>query len=308
MTPPTKPLEDFSVAVICPLEVEALAMIAQLDEDKDYGEAFSKDCQFTLGGIGDHNIVITSLPGGRQGHSSAAIAAQQTMTTFPKISCTLLVGIAGGVPSEKNDIRLGDIVVSFPTGRYGGVVQYDFGKEEEQFEHNGHINAVPQQLIVYLQSMKLSHAREKGKRKFVEYLNARMTEGLEKPDGKTDSSALGGPSQIQEARDEPYVHYGLIASGNRVMKNAEQRDKYAKAHGGYVLAYEMEAAGLMNFTPCLVIRGISDYADAQKSPGKVWHEYAAAGAASFAREFIEKVPAEIIPDHVSNGQSGAPKS
>jgi hypothetical protein len=72
MTPPVKTPEEFLLAVICPLEVEALAMIRQLDEDKDYGEEFSKDCNFTLGGIGEHNIVITSLPAGRQGHTSAA--------------------------------------------------------------------------------------------------------------------------------------------------------------------------------------------------------------------------------------------
>jgi hypothetical protein len=40
----------------------------------------------------------------------------------------LLVGISGGVPTTKNDLRLGDVVVSRPDGRYGGVVQYDFGK------------------------------------------------------------------------------------------------------------------------------------------------------------------------------------
>lgn len=122
MTRPIKKSEEFLLAVICPLEVGALAMIEQLDEDKDYGVEFSKDCNFTLGGIGEHNVVITSLPAGRPGHTSAAVAAQQTMTRFPRIKSILLVGIAGGVPSDKNDIRLGDVVVSFPEGKYGGVV------------------------------------------------------------------------------------------------------------------------------------------------------------------------------------------
>jgi nucleoside phosphorylase len=39
-----------------------------------------------------------------------------------------MVGIGGGVPSSKNDIRLGDVVVSVPAGRYPGVIQYDMGK------------------------------------------------------------------------------------------------------------------------------------------------------------------------------------
>jgi nucleoside phosphorylase len=33
-----------------------------------------------------------------------------------------MVGIGGGIPSTKNDIRLGDIVVSLPEGQHGGVI------------------------------------------------------------------------------------------------------------------------------------------------------------------------------------------
>jgi nucleoside phosphorylase len=289
--------------------VEALAMIAQLDENKDYGKDFLKDCLFTLGGIGEHNIVIASLPGGRQGHTSAAVAAQQTMAKFPRITCVLLVGIAGGVPSDRDDIRLGDAVVSFPRGKYGGVVQYDFGKDEEQFEHSGQTNSVPQQLLAYVNAIQISHGRNRdAKPKYLKYLEAQMSKGLGKPDANTDrlfpASYIheGGPdctvcdgkqAARRESRENPRIHYGLIASGNRAMKNAETRDKYSKDHGGIVLAYEMEAAGLMNFTPCLVIRGISDYADSHKPPRKGWHAYAAAVAAAYAREFIEEVPVNL---------------
>jgi nucleoside phosphorylase len=311
MAPPQKPLDEFALAVICPLEIEALAMIRQLDEDKDYGSVFSDDCNFTLGGIGEHNVVITSLPAGRQGHSSAAVAAQQTKAKFPNIRCVLLVGIAGGVPSDKNDIRLGDIVVSFPAGKYGGVVQYDFGKEEEKFTHNGQMNSVPQQLLAYLNSIKLKHGRYiRRKPKYVEYLEAQIANDLlEKPNSESDRLFpttyvhQGGAdcttcdekqAQFRKAREHTRVHYGLIASGNRVVKNAQQRDQHNQDHGGIVLAYEMEAAGLMNFTPCLIIRGISDYSDSHKPPGKLWHAFAAAAAASYAREFIEEVPVETV--------------
>ncbi|OCL13434.1 purine and uridine phosphorylase [Glonium stellatum] len=286
--------EEFSLVVICPLEVEALAVIAQLDQDKEFGE---------------HSIVVTSLPPGRQGHSSAAVAAQQTVAKFPRLTCVLLVGIAGGVPSDKNDIRLGDVVVSFPCGKYGGVVQYDFGKDEQQFEHNGHTNSVPQQLLVYLRAVQINHRRSHhNKPKYLKYLDDQISKGLiRKPDVDTDRlfpasyAHQGGPdcttcdetqAQRREAREDPRIHYGLIASGNRVMKNAEMGDKPNKAHGGIVLAYEMEAAGLMNFTPCLVIRGISDYADSHKPPGDEWHAHAATATAAYAREFIEKVPVE----------------
>ena len=49
----------------------------------------------------------------------------------------------------------------------------------------------------------------------------------------------------------------------------------------------MEAAGLMNGFPCLVIRGVCDYADSHKNDR--WQRYAAATAASFAKELLTYV-------------------
>ena len=56
---------------------------------------------------------------------------------------------------------------------------------------------------------------------------------------------------------EPRIHCGLIVSGNQVMEHGKTRDQLAKEHG--MLYFEMEAAGLMNQLPCLVIRGVCDY-------------------------------------------------
>jgi nucleoside phosphorylase len=50
----------------------------------------------------------------------------------------------------------------------------------------------------------------------------------------------------------------------------------------------MEAAGLMDTFPCLVIRGICDYADSHKN-GK-WQPYAAATAAAYAKELLITIP------------------
>ena len=47
---------------------------------------------------------------------------------FKWLRFSLLVGIEGGVPTNKVDIRLDDVVVSQPNQGRGGVVQYDFGK------------------------------------------------------------------------------------------------------------------------------------------------------------------------------------
>lgn len=88
------------------------------------------------------------------------------------------------------------------------------------------------------------------------------------------------------------VHYGLIASGNQVIKDAQFRDWINKELGGEVLCFEMEAAGLMNDFPCLVIRGICDYADAHKT--KDWQEHAAAVAAAFSKELLTFVAVQEV--------------
>jgi hypothetical protein len=61
---------------------------------------------------------------------------------------------------------------------------------------------------------------------------------------------------------------------------------------GGVLCFEMEAAGLMNSFPCLIIRGICDYADSHKN--KEWQPFAAGTAAAFAKEILAVIPATEV--------------
>ncbi len=84
---------------------------------------------YILGSIGEHNVVIASLPSGAYGTTSATTVAIQLLSSFHAVRIGLMVGIGGGVPSSNADIRLGDIVVSQPSDTFGGVVQCDFGKE-----------------------------------------------------------------------------------------------------------------------------------------------------------------------------------
>lgn len=91
-------------------------------------------------------------------------------------------------------------------------------------------------------------------------------------------------------------HYGLIASGNQVIKDALVRNKLyddlCKDLNAEVLCVEMEAAGLMNDFPCLVIRGICDYADSHKNDA--WQDYAACVAAAFAKALLTILPATEV--------------
>jgi nucleoside phosphorylase len=82
----------------------------------------------------------------------------------------------------------------------------------------------------------------------------------------------------------PAVHFGMYASGDKVMKSGEQRDKIARKEK--VIAFEMEGAGVWRqFSGhCLVIKGICDYADSHKN--KDFQNYAAAAAAACTKAFV----------------------
>ena len=68
--------------------------------------------------------------------------------------------------------------------------------------------------------------------------------------------AIDGVDREPRPSVEPAIHYGLIASGDQVMRHGATRDRLRKELD--VLCFEMEAAGLMDSFPCLVIRGICD--------------------------------------------------
>ena len=96
----------------------------------------------------DHKVVIASLPL-QAGTSSAARVVTDMLRSFPKIRLGLMVGIGGGAPSSRHDIRLGNIVVSVPDRGTGGVLQYDYGKMEQnkQLQVTGHLNRPPDLLL-----------------------------------------------------------------------------------------------------------------------------------------------------------------
>ncbi|KAH0429060.1 hypothetical protein CcaCcLH18_08687 [Colletotrichum camelliae] len=274
---------------------------------------------YTLGSIGKHNIVIACLPKGRLGTVSAANVATHMITTFPSIKIGLMVGIGGGIPSNK--VRLGDVVVSTPTGRHPGVVQWDIGKTKEggMFERTGSLNNPPTFLLTALTRIESDHEMGDSKisehlddinRKFPKmapkYLRSEFLRDVifeadskhinsvnsDEEDEYDPCSSCNKAHAIEKKPEEARIHYGLVASGNQVIKDGMFRDKLNEALGGNVLCVEMEAAGLMTNFPCLVIRGICDYADSHKN--KKWQEHAAAVAAAFAKEFLAYVDADMV--------------
>ena len=80
---------------------------------------------YALSRVGQHNVVVAVLPAGTDGMSPAATVASNLLRSFRKIRFGLMVGIGGGAPSNiansdpMKDLRLGDVVISYPTGQYG---------------------------------------------------------------------------------------------------------------------------------------------------------------------------------------------
>ncbi|KAH8693470.1 nucleoside phosphorylase domain-containing protein, partial [Phaeosphaeriaceae sp. PMI808] len=297
--------EYYTVGWISALPIELAAAEEMFDEQYHDVQGDPNDSNlYTLGRMGEHNVVIACLPAGETGTNSAAAVAVRMLSKFKSIRFGLMVGIGGGVPSDKADVRLGDVVVSQPHSEHGGVVQYDLGKRTARgFERIGYLNKPPYILLNALTKVQMIHLKGQGNllsyhsriNKFSNYKRSDV-----EPDILFQSTYnhVGGSAcelcdknklvkRNQRGDQRIMVHYGTIASGNQVMKNGFIRDKISrKLHG--VLCFEMEAAGLMNYLPCLVIRGICDYADSHKNDN--WQSYAAGTATAYAREVLSVIP------------------
>jgi nucleoside phosphorylase len=315
---------DYTVGWICALTTEFVAAQAFLDEEHEGPQAVAQNDNnnYALGKIGNHNIVIAVLPDKEYGTAVAAAVARDMLHSFPNIRIGLMVGIGGGAPSPNHDIRLGDIVVSSRDGGKGGVFQYDFGKtiQNRSFQETGFLDQPPTVLRAAVNALKgryelkghrlnddVEMALEKIKKRTKYSRPPASSDRLYRSDithhsrsdithpsnSSEDCSVVCGDDSIhlvaRAERDEedgnPAIHYGLIASANQLMKDALVRDKLAAEKG--VLCFEMEAAGLMNHFPCLVIRGICDYSDSHKN--KQWQGFAAMMAAAFAKDLLHQV-------------------
>ncbi|CAG7990393.1 unnamed protein product [Penicillium salamii] len=318
----------YTVGIVCALPKELLAVRALFDGRHPDIPTDKRDTNhYVLGLIGRHNVVATCLPAGEYGIGATSEVVQNLMRTFIRVEFCLLVGIGGGVPSpEGHDIRLGDVVVSHPIGRYPAVLQYDMGKflGDGDFEITGTLQSPPRLLMKAISKLKsnpdpkansLRHYLEKIGNEWPSYRSPGPGKDIlfdpdsQHTDGADCRDCISRVDRTARVSDQPQVHYGPIASANQVMRSANQRDRLAAKHR--FLCFEMEAAGVMNAAPCLVIRGVCDYADSHKN--KVWQEYAAAAAASYAklllyvlRDQVHELEHDESPFSVESA-SGLPK-
>ncbi len=199
-----------------------------------------------------YEIVVTQLPDAAE--VDAALAANTAINDWQP-GAVLMVGIAG---AARENVQLGDLVLGQE------VYYYERGKDSL----NGRL---PEPKQYPANATLWDKVTTMGDEKLARWKSSLPI----RPDG-TDAC--------------PYIRQGVIASGERVIANAEIRDEIA-ASNRKIVAIEMESYGVSaaawkqkNSVPCLVIRAISDRADAQKND--VWQPYAATVTAEFTKYFL----------------------
>jgi len=304
------PRENYTVGIICARPFELMAVSATLDEQHGSGLQKPGDNEYLFGRIGPHNVVVACT---YNGQTPAASIATHMMRSYP-IKFGLLVGIGGGVPSKRKDIRLGDLVVSQPNGTHGGLVQYDYLKMERDgvFQKTGTLNKPPQLLLDAVQSLK---ARHRPVHLELDVNLAAMVANcpdvhIKRPNPEHDelfreSYKHAYPSRTCDSCDKTFlkrryqssarmfIHYGIIASSKTNVTDAETRDRIGQEEG--ILCLETEAFGLMDTFPCVLIRGVCNYADSHRNRWRdTWERYAAAVAAVYAKTLLLSMAAARV--------------
>ncbi|XP_034942637.1 uncharacterized protein [Chelonus insularis] len=282
---------------------------------------FGESNVYTLGNIGDHRIVCTKLP--TVGHTREAITAAGNTTTrllgtFQKVDYVFLVGVGGGVPhytDYNKHVRLGDVVVSYPTmtnKKYVYIYCENAKADENGSYHFDTKEYCPVNLGLQELAMNLKkNADEKSDTPWKTYLK----EGLENLDnlqsehdfkqpplesdklymaiGERDVIEVAHPAAPQDISNKrmmgcPRIHLASIASGRQISRDDQLRQKFASRFGCLAFDGEMDAVVESILGNCresfAVVRGISDYKDGSR--GKEWQPYAALAAASVVKSII----------------------
>ncbi|KAL7931867.1 purine and uridine phosphorylase [Trichoderma chlorosporum] len=289
---------DYTVGWVCALPKEQTAALYMLEtKHEDLPNPINDHNAYYLGQIGGHNVVIACLPMGRIGNNSSAVVAAQMISTFSNIKVGLMVGIGGGMPPS---VRLGDVVVSCAKYEYPGVIQWDMGESEKDglFKRTGSLNNPPAALLTAISKFdtettesraKMSKYLADFKSRKPDFITADMLKDVLY---KSSYSHLEGEGENCDQCDESMILKREAKEAMTIHYDAQLRDKLGKEFGGNLLCLEMEAAGLMNEFPCIVIRGICDYADSHKN--KAWQEYAAVMAAAYAKTLLTMLPVSDV--------------
>lgn len=305
--------EDYTIAWIAPLQIEARAALLLLDKPHQGRFPISRghDYTYKAGEICGHNVIIATLPSGEvYGTGSAAAIAAQVKMFFPNLWLGLLVGVAAGLPNLQRDppldIRLGDVLVGMPDGDTAGLVGYELGKEtgENGFQplRLGHTLAQTEKVIrSAIANIRLHEPDNVPEflRYYEQFSDKQHSQGSFADPGQENDVLYQiddnqneriVPRELRPESKRTHVWYGPIGSGDKLMKNARKRNELRDRFN--IIGLEMEAAGTMTCIPVGVIRGVCDYGDEHKN--KQWQPYAAAMAAAYAKTVLAQIPPKVV--------------
>ena len=318
--PAPKP-QDVTIAVVFAIRTEwTMACLLFADKADDLYKESGEHLTYQLCRIpsihGGENVVALSLLTDF-GTTVAAAHATHVCASFPKLKYLMMCGIAGAIPDPsahggEADIRLGDIVYVGPTG----VIQHDHikdivsaagGTPEYKKQYRGRQGKPNKRLGNTAQQLQSADpeaewpwvARMKS-------LSPTVQKQFIRPPAKSDKlhqpplvpgelgAVIKRKKRAKGRTTHPHVFSGGIASGNHLMKNPSYRDQLAKDNPAHEFrCVEMEGAGIAEAAELygkgfFIVRGISDYCDAQKT--KEWQPYAASAAAAFTWCIINNLP------------------
>ena len=203
----------------------------------------------------------------------------------------LLVGIAGGVPSD--DFTLGDVVVATRLHDFSIEAALE-GQIPEYGVRGGPMHKAVQDLLAHLPALESK----------LQDWSAQESIGMSKPPVKLRPANIYGDEEWQsDVREKlsrqfgrgsspraPVFITGAIATSDKLVKSSQTINAWRKA-ARQILAVEMELAGVYQAArrkyyeyPILAIRSISDIVGLKRHPD--WTIYACNSAAAFAYALV----------------------
>lgn len=247
-------------AIITALRIERKAVLERLDdhqEVKEDEEPLTYYCgHISIPSTGErYSVVVAMLLG--MGNDEAAVATTRVIQRWKPLH-VLMVGIAAGV---RGKVELGDVVVAESCYYYELAKRTLKGEEKrpQQF---------PTDRLLYGRAQAYEASEWKGE--------------------------IGAERPTTPAMEMPEAHFGVIASGEKVIADKATLSKLRKENQK-IIALAMEGAGVaraaLNNSPnvaFLEVRGVCDFADEHKSDD--WQGYAANAAAAFTVGFLRSRP------------------
>lgn len=262
-------MHDKTIVILTAMNLEYKAVQARLSGITV--ETHSKGTRFEVGHLGDSDIRV-ALALADRGNQPAAVITDRAVSRFSPVA-VIFVGVAGALQPH---LALGDVVVANPVYAYHGATSQDDGT-----------TARPR-------AWALSHRAHQ----IAAHVERDADWARQLPEG-----------------NKPRVHFGPVAAGEIALySGASDVRQWLREHYNDALAVEMEAAGvaqaghLNDGLPAIMVRGISDFADAAKSAtdGEGWQPRAAANAAAFATALATSLAAELdAPPGTAGSQGGS---